>query len=300
MTQWQSSLENIPVGIYEKALPSDLSWPDRLLTARQAGYDFVEIAIDDTDRRIARLDWNPAERAALRAAVSETGVPTKSMSLSAHRRFPLGSASAATRRTALDILHKAIDLAVDIGLRYILVAGIDVYYEDSAPATRERYLDGLEQGFGWATAAGVMLALENWDIRVDSIADAMTYVEHFNSPWFQLYADIGNLAYAGHDVAAELALGKGHIAAVHVKDTLPGQLRYVPLGEGAVPFVDAFSRLAEIGFQGPVALELWTENDPAAIEIAVASRRWLKARMEQGWQAYFTRNPIEKGAFVES
>ena len=129
-----------------------------------------------------------------------------------------------------------------------------------------------------------MLALENWDIQINSIARAMEYVDYFNSPWFQLYADIGNLVYAEHDVVAQLELARGHIAALHVKDTLPGQLRYVPPGEGAVPFVDAFTKLAEIGFQGPVALELWTESFPNAVEIATAARGWLREKMEKGWK----------------
>jgi L-ribulose-5-phosphate 3-epimerase UlaE len=33
----------IPVGLYEKELPASLSCEERLATAGQAGYDFVEI-----------------------------------------------------------------------------------------------------------------------------------------------------------------------------------------------------------------------------------------------------------------
>jgi L-ribulose-5-phosphate 3-epimerase len=113
----------------------------------------------------------------------------------------------------------------------------------------------------------------------------MTFVDYFNSPWFQLYADIGNLAYAGYDVIAELELAKGHIAAVHLKDTLPGQLRYVPVGQGVVPWVEAFATLAEMGFQGPVLLELWTEHEPDAIQIAADACAFVRARMREGWQA---------------
>ena len=285
MPIWKSNLAAIPVGLYEKALPPALTWYERLKTADQAGYDFLEISIDDSDRRIARLDWNAQERAALRQAVLDTAVPIQSMSLSSHRRFALGSVSAQTRRTALDIFAKAIDLAVDLGLRLILVAGAENYYEERDAGSRTRFLNSLERAFEWATAAGVMLALENWDIQINSISRAMEYVCHFNSPWFQLYADIGNLAYAGLDVVAQLEMGRGHIAALHVKDTLRGQLRYVPPGEGVVPFVDSFAKLAQMGFQAPVVLELWTEDYPDAIEIATKARSWLRAQMEAGWQA---------------
>lgn len=45
------------IGIYEKALPKNISWQNRLSIAKACGFDFVEISIDETDERLARLDW---------------------------------------------------------------------------------------------------------------------------------------------------------------------------------------------------------------------------------------------------
>ncbi len=284
MPAWKSDLSAIPVGLYEKALPVHLNWHERLETAARAGYDFLEMSIDDSDERIARLNWSAKERAAVRQAVRDTGVPLPSLSLSTHRRFALGSASAARRQKGEALFAKAIDLALDLDLRIILVAGAENYYEERDEASQARFLESLGKAFAKASGSGVMLALENWDIQINSIERAMAYVDYFNSPWFQLYADIGNLIFAELDVVSQLDLARGHIAALHVKDTLPGQLRYVPPGEGAVPFVDAFAKLAEIGFQGPVALELWTESFPNAVEIATEARDWLRAAMAQGWE----------------
>jgi L-ribulose-5-phosphate 3-epimerase len=280
-----SDLSKIPLGLYEKALPPDLSWPERLITAARIGYDFVEISIDDSDGRIARLEWGAAERTALRSAMLDTGVPIKSLSLSAHRRFPMGSRSPETRQRGLDIFRKTIDFAWDTGIRFILVAGCDVYYEDNDEGTLARFTEGLHRGLEWASAAGVLLALENWDVPcANSVHKAMQFVNHFNSPWFQHYVDIGNLAYAGYDVVSELDAGRGHYAAVHVKDTVPGQLRYVPVGEGVVPFVDAFARLAELDFQGPMVIELWTEQAPDAVQQAEAAGQRIRSYMQEGWQ----------------
>ena len=50
------------LGIYEKALPKNISWQDRLSIAKACGFDFVEISIDETDERLARLDWSEKER----------------------------------------------------------------------------------------------------------------------------------------------------------------------------------------------------------------------------------------------
>ncbi|MFN2111570.1 MAG: TIM barrel protein, partial [Anaerolineales bacterium] len=125
---WASELNSIPVGLYEKALPKDLSWEERLVLTRQTGFDFLEISIDDTDERISRLDWAPWERQDLKHLIEKTGVRIQSLSLSAHRRFPLGSPSPATQSRALDIFLKSIDLAVELGIRYMLIGGAEDYY----------------------------------------------------------------------------------------------------------------------------------------------------------------------------
>lgn len=43
-------MRNHPLGIYEKALAKDLSWPERLVLAKSCGFDFVEMSVDETDR----------------------------------------------------------------------------------------------------------------------------------------------------------------------------------------------------------------------------------------------------------
>ena len=73
------------IGFYEKALPAKLSWKERLAVVGQAGYDFIEISIEESDERISRLDWPVSERAALRQAIANTGVKVMTMCLSGHR-----------------------------------------------------------------------------------------------------------------------------------------------------------------------------------------------------------------------
>jgi L-ribulose-5-phosphate 3-epimerase len=292
---WISDLRSIPLGLYEKALPKNLSWKERLEISRQAGFDFLEMSIDDTDERIARLDWTPRERMGLKDSIARSGIRIQSLSLSAHRRFPLGSQSEQVQSRALDIFKKSIDLAVELGIRYLLIGGAEDYYQQVDQACRDRFLENLSKGFTWASGAGVMLALENWDIQINTMPKIMEYVKYFNSPWFQTYTDLGNLIYAGVDVVAQLDYVKGHIAALHVKDTLPGQLRYISPGEGAVPFVDAFEKLAGMGFQAPVVLELWTEEHPDAVQLVERAGKFIRERMEEGWERYMLKLEI-KGA----
>ena len=166
---WISRLDSIPVGLYEKALPKTLSWNERLNLTRSTGFDFLEMSIDDTDERLERLNWDRQKRKDLKSLVEGTGIKIQSLSLSAHRRFPLGNNSQETTERALDIFKKTIDLAVELGIRYILVGGAEDYYQEVDQSTLDRFLENLGKGFEWASAAGIMLALENWDIQINTI-----------------------------------------------------------------------------------------------------------------------------------
>jgi L-ribulose-5-phosphate 3-epimerase len=278
-----------PVGIYEKALPAALGWRERLRAAREAGYDFVEMSIDETPQRLARLDWPLAERLEIVRATREEGVPVPSICLSAHRKCPFGSADAALRAEADAVMRKAIDLACDLGVRVIQLAGYDVYYEPPSADSRARFVDGLQRAVERAAARQVMLAVEIMDTSfMNSIGKYLVLAQQVRSPWFRVYPDLGNLSAWGNDVPAELRAGIDHIVGVHVKESravapgFAGAFRDVPFGEGGVDFVGCFRTLRELGYAGPFLVEMWTEKaaDPLA-EIRRA-REWVGERMARG------------------
>ena len=53
------------IGVYEKAFPVELSWEERLTYAKNAGFDYLEMSIDETDMRMSRLDWDDEQIAEL-------------------------------------------------------------------------------------------------------------------------------------------------------------------------------------------------------------------------------------------
>ena len=112
------------LGIYEKALPRGLSWEQTFDLVHELGYNFLEFSVDESDERLARLDWTEHDRARFRDAMWHTHSRINTMMLSGHRRFPLGSKDPEVREKALDMMRKAIDLAVDLGIRNIQLAGI--------------------------------------------------------------------------------------------------------------------------------------------------------------------------------
>lgn len=276
----------IPVGIYEKALPAELPWEKRLDMASSAGYNFVEISIDESDERLSRLTWTAPERAELRTAINNTGVPILTMGVSGHRRFPLGSSSKITRDRAVDILYRAIDFASDIGVKIIQVCSYDVFYETSNNDSQRRYLDGLRLGAKRAGTAGVMLGVENVDVEFsESVEKLMQIVHTVDSPWLNTYPDMGNLVAAGYDPVSQLRLGKGHIVALHVKDATPGVYRGVVFESGDVPFESVFQVLPKIGFWGPMVVEMWEQlqADDDSLELAVQARKMVDHLISITW-----------------
>jgi hexulose-6-phosphate isomerase len=281
-------MEN-PLGIYEKALPKELGWPERFRAAREAGYDFVEISVDETPERMARLDWTLAERLAFFKASREAGVAVPSMCLSGHRKIPFGSADAAVRAQAAEFMHKAIAFACDTGIRVIQLAGYDVYYEPGTADSRARYVEGMQRALELAARHEVMLALEIMDTPfLNSITKYLALKQQLPSPWFCVYPDLGNLTAWGNDVAAELTAGIHDIVGVHVKESKPvgpgfaGAFRDVPFGAGSVDFVACFKALHGLGYAGPFLVEMWTEKaaDPL-LEIRLA-RDWVGERLRAG------------------
>ena len=287
------SLRKNPLGIYEKAFPSEFSWEQILTTAKQAGYDFVEMSIDENSERLDRLYWSHSDRTALRKAIFNSETPIWGMGVSAHRKFPLGSASSDLRQKGQDILYRSIELAADLGVKVIQIMGYDAFYEPSNADTQARYLEGLRTGIDWASAAGVVLALENGDSElVNSVEKAMRFVKSLNSPWFQVYPDIGNMTAAGYSPLEQLPMTEGHLVGVHVKDTRPGELRGVPLGQGVVQFQETFKLLAQIGFSGPFVMEMWAHLDPTGDPIGsiTHAREILDRWISDAWGKLSIKN----------
>lgn len=226
------------LGLYEKSMPNELGWKEKLLAGQKAGFDALEISIDESDFRLSRLDWSKEERRALLSLSREVGFPINTMCLSGHRKYPIGSGIPEVEAKGLAVMEQAIELAYDMGIRIIQLAGYDVYYDEvSTPATKERFLQNLKRSTELAASRGVILALETMENDfLNTVEKAMYYVDTIQSPYLKVYPDTGNVTNATGHVAYDLRTGAGHIVAAHLKETRPGVFRDLKFGEGAVDF----------------------------------------------------------------
>lgn len=256
------------LGIYEKAMPETLTWEDRLRYSKDAGFDFIEISIDETDKRRSRLDWSDKEIDELRNLCAKYGMPLQSMCLSAHRKFPFGSMDDAIRQEAFTIMEKALVLAYKLGIRCIQMAGYDVYYEPQSESTHLRFIDGMKQVAKMAESAGIMLGVEIMDTPyLNSLSKFEVLKREIPSPYFMAYPDVGNITGWNYDVCTELQLSKNHIIQIHLKDTLrvsptsKGQFRDLVIGEGEVDFFSIFKTLKNMEYCAPLVIEMWAQDD---------------------------------------
>lgn len=259
-------MEKYAIGLYEKAMPPTLSWREKLSFAKEAGYDFLEISIDEKDEKLARLDWSGAERMDLLTAMRETGLPVRSMCLSGHRKYPFGSADPRTRAKSMEIMEKAIELADDLGIRIIQLAGYDVYYEESTPESKALFLQNLTKAAEMAAVKGIVLGFETMETEfMNTVWKSMFYVRQVGSPYLGVYPDSGNLTNAAltgkNSVLDDLDSGQGRIVALHLKETVPGVFREVPFLTGHVDFPAVIDKAWKLGVRRYVTEMWYTGND---------------------------------------
>ncbi len=249
------------IGLYEKAMPDFLTWKEKLECAKECGYDFVEISIDETDAKLSRLEWTKDERAEIIRLMQETGIPIRSMCLSGHRKYPFGASDPDTRKRSLEIMEKAIQLADDLGVRIIQLAGYDVYYEESTENSRRLFAENLAKATIMAATKGVVMGFETMETEfMNTTQKSMKYVSLINSPYLGVYPDAGNLTNAaktyGTSVLDDMETGRGHIVALHLKETVPGKFREIPFLTGHVDFDAVIKKAKELGIRRFVT-EMW-------------------------------------------
>lgn len=277
------------IGLYEKATPKQIDWRQRLNFTKQLGFDFIEMSIDETDERLARLNWTKEERKQIIDAIYDTEVKILSICLSGHRRYPFGSKDKQKREVAMIIMKKAIDLASDLGIRTIQLAGYDVYYEEKTVSSREYFIENLKEAVSFAAAKGIILSIEIMDDPfINSVSKYLNIKAQISSPYLQVYPDVGNLsAWLENDPGHELEKGIREISQIHLKDTLavtgnfPGKFKEVPFGTGCVDFDGCLQTLKRLGYNGPFVIEMWSETSDCPEDEIEQAKRFLMPKLKE-------------------
>ncbi|WP_027334326.1 L-ribulose-5-phosphate 3-epimerase [Mycoplasma elephantis] len=257
--------ENRLIGIYEKAINNKWNLEEKILIAKSAGFDFMEFSVDETDERLARLDWTNKEIKEVQNLLVKHNFNFNSMTLSGHRKYPFGSKDPKIRKMAMNIMEKAIILAKKLGIRTVQLAGYDVYYESSDEKTVNNFVKGIKKAVKIAQKHSMLLAFEIMDTPfMGKNSIALKYVKKINSPFLQIYPDLGNIFQwcKKEELFNEFKIAKNNIVAFHFKDTIPGKFRDIPFGDGTVDFPYILDILKTLKLNQPIMIEMWSLNNP--------------------------------------
>lgn len=249
------------LGVYEKAMPNTLTIQEKLKVAKEIGYDFLELSVDESEEKMSRLNWTKEYRDDIVKSMKEIDFPIRSLCLSGQRKYPMGSLDINIMNKSMEIIEKAIILADDLGIRLIQLAGYDVYYDESNEKTKELFLKNLAIATNIAAKHGVVLAFETMETTfMDTVKKAKDCINKINSPFLQIYPDLGNIKNSSliynNDVLDDIKTGKGHIVACHIKESIVGHYREIPFLTGHVNFKECLETMWELGVRRYVT-ELW-------------------------------------------
>lgn len=278
-------MKRYKIGLYEKAVRDSLSWKEKLECAGECGYDYLEMSIDATDKKINRIYMSKEEKKELCDAMYETGIPIRSMSVSALTKYALGDPSREIRDKGMEIAEKAVELAADLGVRTVMIPGYDIYYGESTVETKKFFLENMKKTVETAEREGVLLGFETMENNfMNTTGKAAQYVRMVNSAYLKIYPDAGNITNAAvenrHDVCEDLSLGKGMLIALHLKETKPGVFREVPFLTGHVEFERIIKTAWELGVRRYVT-ELWDVGKDDWKEDICFANRSMKAILDK-------------------
>lgn len=284
ITDKVSNMKKYQLGQYEKSMPSSLTWIEKLAFCKQFGFDFLEMSIDETNDKLARLSYTKQERKAIVDAMYTSGIRIGSICLSGHRKYPLGHPDKEVQEKALTIMEQTLQLASDLGIPLIQLAGYDVFYEQGDAQTKANFEKNLETAVKMAAKYGVQLGFETMETPfMDTVNKSMEYVNKINSPYLGVYPDIGNLKNAsllyGVGVNEDLLVGKGHIMAAHLKETIPNHYREITFGTGHSEFVENARMLKALGVCKFVG-EFWYVNNEDWQDVCKEAAQFLREKLD--------------------
>jgi hydroxypyruvate isomerase len=223
-------------------------------------------------RRFEFWDWRARNLTALAAAAASTGCSPVAFSGNTFEE-PLVDPQAHGR--ALAHLRQSLEVAQRLGVRLLVV---HVGYTRPAVSRRAQWeaaLQGLRAAGELAAAAGVTLALEPLNSRVDhpgyfldSLPEALRMLAEVDHPAVRLLLDIYHMRVMHDDLMQRLPQALPLVAHVHVAD-VPG--RGEP-GSGTIPWREVTDALWEGGYEGAIGLECWPTGP-----VEAALRRSIQA-----------------------
>lgn len=228
--------------------------------AKEIGFDTYDVFED-------ALDLTDEERAEIRAACDEAGLPIRSQLCVA---FGLVDFNPAVQRFTQERLRTNIDQGAYLGARNLVVV-VGEYFWDGEVFPREAIWEmavaGVRRAAEHAATKGLELVVELEPFTTSLVKDVhelVRFVREVDHPAVRANADISHLHLSGasFEDVKELTGLIGHIHLSDCDGKVHGDL---PAGRGVTPIREYLQAILDTGYEGTVSIELEYSPDPDQI-----------------------------------
>jgi len=233
--------------------------------AREAGFDGVEVALDETGE--INLQATAEEMAQIKEQAMACGIRLYSVASGLYWKYSLTSDDPGEREMAGSIVRKQLSIArwLDCDTILILPGCVKSFEPNSSAVPYDlvyaRALQALRELAPFAEQAGVVIGIENvWNQFLLSPLEMRDLIDAVGSPAVAAYFDIGNVLAFGQPQHWIKILGS-RIRKVHVKDyriAAGGLAGFVDLLSGDVHFPEVMAALRDVGYKDWLTAEMGT------------------------------------------
>jgi sugar phosphate isomerase/epimerase len=228
--------------------------------AKEIGFDTYDVFED-------ALDLSDDERAEIKSACEDVGLPVRSQLCVA---FGLVDFNPSVQRFTQERLRANIDQGAFLGARNLVVV-VGEYYWDGEVFPKSAIWDmavaGVRQAGEYAATRGleVVVELEPFEASLTKdVHELVRFVRDVDVPAVRANADISHLHLSGasFDDVKELTGLIGHIHLSDCNGEVHGDL---PAGRGVTPIKEYLQAIVDTGYEGTVSIELEYSPDPDRI-----------------------------------
>lgn len=158
----------------------------------------------------------------------------------------------------IDFLRHAIDIAFSLESECVSLWSGRLPQGLERQEGLKRLAENLQSVLDHAALEQVTIAFEpEPGMLIETMASFEELLKVVDSPLLKLTLDVGHLQCLGEvPIAHMIHQWKDRLANVHIEDMLTGVHEHLMFGEGEIEFPPIVASLAEVGYDGPVNVEL--------------------------------------------
>jgi sugar phosphate isomerase/epimerase len=263
----------------------EFSLTEALRGIAEAGFEYVEIGA--VKGWVEHLDPDGETSELIRearVALDQFGLTATSLSGHSQLHTDVGR----------ERLRRLVHVAAGIGATVV-----NTYTGDAATAEeRQSFVENTREVADEAGKEGLLLCIETDSNLMPTAEIGTRLLEEISNPAVRMNYDTGNVIYyAGAQPEEDIEYALSVLGHVHLKDKRGGigVFDFPPLGEGEIDIERIITRLKEVSFIGPVAMEIefngtWPDWQGCLEAASRGKRYWdsVVARVYDGGEAGLT------------